>query len=276
MTSKVRSFVIGYTLLFSLGIFAIKSEAQTLAFDVVSIRLVGNAYVPVAPNQLGVGLASKPCELRGEHYTCQLQLFDLIGEAFQLADVQLRGPKWLTDQFFSVNAVPPAGTTPETARVMLQQALIERFGLKYHREKLPTKVFALVVLPSGSHLEPAGDVTEQKPLQVNTPVGTISSSVSYVPGHFFASGINMDQFATTLYNHAVGIDRPVVNLTNLKGEFKIDLKWGQDDSPESRMTGRDPGFLRVVESQLGLRLEKKTIDLDCLLIDSINKLPTPN
>ena len=66
-------------------------------------------------------------------------------------------------------------------------------------------------------------------------------------------------------------DRPIVDMTDLKGVYDFKLQWTPDD-PES---GPDRGILGAL-SQLGLHLDSRKMPAQILVIDHVNRKPTPN
>jgi uncharacterized protein (TIGR03435 family) len=100
-------------------------------------------------------------------------------------------------------------------------------------------------------------------------------------------------------------DRPVIDLTELKGIYEIDLSWTPDDN--ERLGGRlpmgmapppggpppsagpppaggppegasDPGLTlaQALETNYGLKLEAKRNPADILVVDRAEKVPTEN
>jgi uncharacterized protein (TIGR03435 family) len=78
--------------------------------------------------------------------------------------------------------------------------------------------------------------------------------------------------------------RIVVDLTNLKGNFDIDLTWTPDQMlagpppPGVQLPPIDPNgpsIFTAVQEQLGLKLESQTGPVDVLVIDHVEQ-PTPD
>ena len=69
----------------------------------------------------------------------------------------------------------------------------------------------------------------------------------------------------------VFVDLPVVDETGLGGSFEWRLSWGAKDS-EGRTITTIPDAL---DQQLGLKLERRTVQREVLVIDSV-EMPTPN
>jgi len=87
-------------------------------------------------------------------------------------------------------------------------------------------------------------------------------------GQFTAVSITIADLAASLANM---LDRPVVNLTEIPGDFAIDLRW-TPDAPGAV----DTELMRTVERQLGLKLDARKLPFEILRIDHIEKVPTGN
>jgi uncharacterized protein (TIGR03435 family) len=72
-------------------------------------------------------------------------------------------------------------------------------------------------------------------------------------------------------------DHPVIDETGLKGRYRLDMNWTPDfrELPDGRGR-RDRGMLDVLESQLGLKLERRSMPMDFLVINHIENMPSPN
>ena len=67
-------------------------------------------------------------------------------------------------------------------------------------------------------------------------------------------------------------ERPVVDATGLKGKYDIKLTW----SPGNGDSDNGPTLLSALESQLGLRLERKQAQLEVLVVDHAERFPAEN
>lgn len=70
----------------------------------------------------------------------------------------------------------------------------------------------------------------------------------------------------------LALNQPVVDETGLKGNYDIDLKFAPMNDIESSL----PSIFTAVQEQLGLKLEKQTVQEDVFVIDHIDKVPTEN
>jgi uncharacterized protein (TIGR03435 family) len=104
-------------------------------------------------------------------------------------------------------------------------------------------------------------------------MGTRKASMFSEPGRYYAALTSLDDFAGNLRWRA-GLDRPVVNMTGLTGMYAFDLRWPPS---ETEGTGYvDPAILPAMEKQLGLRVEKRTLPFNVLVIDHVEGTPSAN
>ena len=198
----------------------------------------------------------------------------MIEDAYQIKDIELNAPTWTNDQdhWFAIEGTMPPGTSRETAQLMLRHGLAERFGLHVHWEKLDTPVYVLVPDKNGVKLQPVADPEHPKLKTPPVAGGNVAGmSILLGPGEFFAGAIDMDDFAEQLWALA-GLEKPIVNMTGLTGVYAIDLHWLPPEAP----SGVDPAIISVVEKKLGLRLEKRTLPYNVLVVDHVEKTPTSN
>jgi uncharacterized protein (TIGR03435 family) len=228
----------------------------------------------------------------------------LVRNAFDLRPYQFQGPSGQYDERFNVTAKIPEGTTKEQFRQMQQTLLIERFGLKFHREKKEMPGCELVIAKNGpkfkeSKPEPPKDSADKK--QATTPVPlqltydkygfpVIPPGVSRViiaTGH--ARGqwiwITIEKLTEFLSSQTF---KPVADGTGLKGKYDISMQWAPEliegvvGSPpsvsplpaQSEQSG--PSLIDALQDQLGLKLLPKKVMIEILVVDHIEKTPTEN
>lgn len=245
------------------------AAAPKESFDVLSVKQL----TPTPGSGSTIPIRQLPCQFLEDRVRCRLPLLRLVKEAFQLRDYEVDAPKWMTDQshVFAIEGTMPPGTKEEVARRMLQQGLAERFGLKVHWEKRDTPVYALIPGKHGVKLQPIADPEHLELKPIETPAGTIKSSMLGEPGRYYAAITDLDSFAGNLQVRA-DLDRPVVNMTGLTGMYAFDLRWTPSDPPSYV----DPAILPAMEKQLGLRLEKRTLPINVLVIDHVEAAPSAN
>ncbi|WP_263381125.1 TIGR03435 family protein [Granulicella paludicola] len=256
--------------------FSIQRNAQQVStFDVVSIRPV-NPYrrVTIQGTTAQLPAGRKPCQYLPTRVKCRLPLWGLLREAFGIHEFQLDAPSWSKDDLFDFEATMPEGTSVDDARIMLQEALKERFALQFHFESRPTPVYALVVGPHGTTLQHI-DPEHIQSRKFETPTGAITTNQIVKAGQYFSSGVPLDIFAQVLQSVA-DLDKPVGNETGLEGRYVVDMKWKTNADPDEVIHVLDKGILRATEEQLGLVLTSKVEDLKYFHVDGLSKSPTPN
>jgi uncharacterized protein (TIGR03435 family) len=217
----------------------------------------------------------------------------LIMDAYSAERWQLEGPNWLINDYLpgsprvDLIAKMPGGTTKEEFRLMLQNLLEERFAIALHRARKEMGAYYLKEVKNGSKLalsskraSPEGDATPKKsaaakadPASDGFPV--LPSGVSMVAtgdrNRMRATNESMDAFALKLTKR---MGRPVINATRLQGEYDFDLYWSSADVSVGAEAG--PTLLQALQRQLGLTLEPAKGQVDVLVIDHVEKIPTAN
>ena len=178
-------------------------------------------------------------------------LKDLILNAYGVKDYQISGPDFIENSRFEIVAKLPSGAAKEQAPVMLQQLLAERFRMTLHREEKDMEAYALVLAKGGSKL------------QASQAGGRISMGA----GHVDAQGITAANLANVL---ARIVGRPVSDMTGIVGAVQFKLDW----EPESE--AQAPSIFTAVQEQLGLKLEAQRQQVEVLVIDHVEKVPTEN
>jgi uncharacterized protein (TIGR03435 family) len=189
---------------------------------------------------------------------------------------------------------------------MLQALLADRFQLKFHREKRDLPVYALVLGKTPLKLKevpPSPDDVDDNShgLATNVAASGGAAGVSVDLGHgtsynfannkFEAKKFSMDTLASMLERY---MDRPIVNLTELKGKYDVTLDVTQEDyqamlihaaigaglvlPPQvlQLIEGNTPTSLMDSLQQTGLKLDARKSPLDFLVVDQARKTPTDN
>jgi uncharacterized protein (TIGR03435 family) len=138
-------------------------------------------------------------------------------------------------------------------------------------------VYALVPGKQGVKLQPADSDDPEHPKRetIDTPKGPVMASSFFGGGRFFAVAMSLDMFMRNFSNW-VDLGLPLVNMTGLTGEYKFDMRWAPTEDQNSRMRGKDPELVGAVEQQLGLRLEKRKVLYDVMVVDHCERLPSEN
>ena len=271
------------------------------SFEVASIK-------PGTP-----GLRESPVNQPGRFAANNVSLRMMIGFAYSLRDFQIAGgPSWVTSDRWSIEAKaeegskfsttgPPEPGKTSSVGLALQSLLEDRFALTSHRETRDVPVYALVIDKDGSKLKgvdpPSLPTPGQTPAQPPRPGpgGALPANftpqpgaVMVGPGLILASAVTMAQMVSVLNR---GIDRPIVDRTDLKGFFNVRLQFAAENAP-GVATGvaptdgppgiplpatepQGPSIFTALQEQLGLKLESTKAPVEVMVIDSVRK-PTEN
>jgi uncharacterized protein (TIGR03435 family) len=175
------------------------------------------------------------------------------------------GPEWMDSQKFNIEAVTPGDVSPTQLEQMrmLRELLVERFGLKFHRQNKEMPIYALSVAKSGPKLKPAAQPDDPPKI-----IGVVYPDRIEVP----ARSVTMDDFVAMLQRAT--LDKPTVNRTGLTEKYDFDLKFAQDQSQYGGQVGaapddtQSPPLFTAVQEQLGLRLEATRGTVSTMVVDA--------
>jgi uncharacterized protein (TIGR03435 family) len=315
---------------------AIAAFAQTpppppLAFEVASIKPAG-ALDPMAIAQGKVSVGMKV-----DGAICNIGSFslrDLVRTAYEVKDYQISGLDSLgaamSAQRFNIQATLPESATEKQVPQMLQALLAERFKLVIHRETRDQPVYALIVAKGGPKLKDAepdppapadaapaapdapkkgeavfgqganqvrisGNPTDGKGMVVKGgPMGQMHMTMADGKLHLEASKMTMASLADVATNF---VGKPVVDMTELKGNYQVALDLSMDDiknvaraaglnmpgtpagnAANAPVDASDPSGSSIFASvqQLGLKLDARKAPLPYIVVDHFEKMPTEN
>ena len=232
-------------------------------FDVVTVK-------PSDPNTPG-----KLFTIRGRHVmTINTTVSDLITFAYSIQTKQLvNGPAWL-DEKYDIDGVPDVEGRPniQQMRLLIRDAMVQRFGLEFHTEQRELAVYALMVAKAG-------------------PKMTVTTDAPSAPGNFLFGKLGQLHVTnSTMKDFCRGMqeavmDKPVVDQTGLTDRYDFNLNWTPDQSQFAAMGARvpppsddpnaPPSLYTALQEQLGLKLETTKAMVDTFVIDQIEK-PSPN
>lgn len=229
-------------------------------FDVASIK----------PNRTGSGstnMRTSHGRLTASNVTVRM----LIRSAFHVKDSQISGgPGWLdTERYDIVARTERAEISDDNLWFSLQPLLAERFGLQYHREIKQLPVYLLVIGKGGPGLRNhSGD--DQPTMRFTAGSGKAKLE---------ATKTSMRRFADSLGGY---IDRPVLDNTQLRGDYDFKLEWAQDHPGENSPSMLDslreevgltgPSVFMAVQEQLGLKLQPTKGPVEILVVDGAEKV----
>jgi uncharacterized protein (TIGR03435 family) len=241
----------------------------------------------------------------------------LLARAYGLKDYQITGPDWLDAEGYNVQAKVPAGVPPDQIPAMMQTLLADRFQIKSHKETKILPVYALTVAKGGPKLKETdpdtaaaiqammaaagrGEATPPPPPAPGKgpPPGAIIVQVTQ-NGMTLKGAMDMTRLVMALSN---SVDRPVIDSTDLKGIYDIELTFMPDESSNFNRGGirsmpsggggppggagdarigpppiNEPvGNIFQALQSLGLKLESRKDRIETLVIEHANKAPTEN
>ena len=246
----------------SSGLFG--QSAAAPSFEVVSVK----PAPPPTGNNLRVTMGGDAGRVNFSNVT----LKSVMTRAYGVKPHQISGPAWLDSERYDIVATIPAGAPREQIPTMLQTLLADRFKLAVHREQKVMPVYALVVGKNGPKLH-AADAEARLGISMGPTGRQLNGKVS------------LSRLADALSNW---MDRPVLDMTEIKGIYDIDLEWTPDEGqsaprlapageagrPEAR--GDSPSIFTAVQEKLGLKLEGRKSPAEIIVVDHAEKAPTEN
>jgi bla regulator protein BlaR1 len=260
--------------------------AEPIQFEVTSVK-------PLDP---GAACCSPP-QIDPVRFVYKTTLDNLIGQAYRAyfpcpTTIDDSGhcafpgaPAWIFKDHFLVEATLPkglpaysrnefmGGRAPQLNQ-MLRVLLEDRFKLKVHWESRTMPVYALTVTKKGPKLTPSAGPAE-RPMSLTTRKsnGNFHSTFKYVD-------TSMQDFAAEWGDF---LDHPVIDRTDLKGNFDFTLEWeSEPDEPSNNGTGMiasrlhlGPSMFTALEENLGLKLEATKAPVEVLVIDHVEQ-PSSN
>ncbi|HVW10279.1 MAG TPA: TIGR03435 family protein [Bryobacteraceae bacterium] len=169
-------------------------------------------------------------------------------------EYELSGPGWLDSDMFDIAATFRPGTARSVILTMTQRMLADRFGLRVHYETKELQAYALTVMKDGPKLKPHTSAEE---------------GYFYSEDHVTFRAVDMAGLSSRLSGAFFHLDRPVVDHTELKGAYDFTLNWSAKDP-----TGAS--LFTAIQEQLGLRLAIERLPFRILIVDNVNREPTPN
>jgi uncharacterized protein (TIGR03435 family) len=268
-------------------------------FEVASIK------PSAAGPAVGTGHVHVGVQIDGAQVHCTyLSVRDYLRIAYQVREYQISGPEWLASDRFDIHAKLPEGGRGQF-REMLQSLLADRFQIKMHRDSKEFSVYGVVLGKGGLKMKesPLDPETEgeggKNAVNVTAEGGARGTTIRFGRGAYFtladnkfeARKLTMAQLADSLGRF---IERPVVDMTELKGTYDLTLEFTPEEyrtllirTALSAGVNLPPEALRLLEGAsdeslfkglqaLGLKLESRKAPLEVLVIDSASKTPIAN
>jgi uncharacterized protein (TIGR03435 family) len=234
------------------GLTAAGVHAQTPQFEVATVK----ASVPVP---LGTSININLGTFRNGTLTMtNVTLSECIQFAYSLlSQDQVAGPDWIKSREtrFDIVAKASPDTDADVARRMLRSLLAERLKLAIRTEQRPFSFVAIVPAKSGTKLTPA---KEGEPRPGSGAPGRIAGQ--QMPVSVLVSLLS--RFENQLF----------VDKTGLAGRYQIKLEW----VPDNDATRSGASLAEALETQLGLRMERRREPLDVVAVERAERVPSDN
>lgn len=237
-------------------ILAGMAMGQTPAFEVASVK-------PSPPMVFGPGRSNfiggpRTDAGRATWTNVPLRFYTMQAYGLTIAWRIEGGPAWFASDNFDVTGTFPPGTSKEQIPLMLKTLLADRFKLATHSEMREHSIYALTVGKAGVKIRESADDDSSMTNRMGT-------------GHMDLHKVTMQRLADLLSGTTLKMDeRPVVDMTGLKGVYDVTLDWAAD----ARQTEK-PSLFTAVAEQLGLKLEARKAPVEILVIDRAEK-PSEN
>jgi uncharacterized protein (TIGR03435 family) len=285
MLTRLLCAFLAACLLSSFPIWAQESTQETQdrpAFEVASVKRSPPVEDGTLPTP-GTAQAS------GRWFARKVPLRLLLQSVHGLRRGQVvGGPSWVDSELFDIEARAPAGTPAKQLRLMVEALLTNRFRLRTRTDEQQTSTYALVLARPdgrlGAGLRPTAADCSAGRLQ---PGGAKSAdglflcggvSVRIVDGvrQVRLRGYSLPEFLRMALADPI-LGRTTVDRTGLAGYFDIDIDYvmppplgAADPRPVD-----GPPLVEAVETQLGLKFERRDERVQVLVIDHA-ELPDPD
>jgi len=267
-------------------------------FEVASIQ----PSPPDEFNRVGAGLHLDGSQVSFKFFS----LDEYIMAAYRVKRYQISSPDWMASARFDITAKLPAGGSAKDVAVMLQALLEDRFQIKMHHESKEFPVYGLVVAKGGLKMQESPTDSPAAP-QNNGRQGLNSAAVprpggvavDYGNGAYYTFADNKLEGRKMKASSIVNVlsafmDRPVVDMTNLKRNYDFVLELSPEDFRAMSIRAAiaagfalPPQAIQMAEAasgdslsnaldKLGLKLESRKAPLEVLVIDHAEKTPSDN
>jgi uncharacterized protein (TIGR03435 family) len=232
--------------------FTCMAQTAAPAFEVASVRLSeGGGF--------GNPVRTSPDSLTIHGFSLQ----NCIQMAYQLPQARVIGPLWMNDVRLDIVAKAAGPVDEQQLFLMLRKLLADRMGVKARLENQQTPVYALTLAKDGPKFSES--TTTGPPVIGKDKSGPNMQRVS------------MSEFAIAL---SQGFGRPFVDSTGLKGRYDIRVNM-TPYLAEMTADGATPldsiGIvMTVLQKELGLKVESRKDNMEMLIVEHAEKIPTEN
>jgi len=249
------------------------------------------ADVQVSPKMPGMQFGRMQRQGNGRYEVHGTTIVDLIRIGYGIdPDRIIGGPPWVEMERFDVVAKMPEHADPAAIAEMVKTLLADRFKLVAREEKQPLPGYALTVgkkplMKPGDDSGDTGCRIQQNdapapqggPMLMTMTDGKATRVALGAGGviDYTCRNMTMDSFVQFrgLIGTGVG-NKTVLNQTDLPGKWDFNLRYSIN-----MLGGNIPdriAFNDAVEKQLGLKLSEISVPTQVVVIESVERKPTPN
>jgi len=253
-------------------LYSAQGPARRASFEAVEVEPVSAFQRKVASQVIN----GNRYEYRGGNFV------DFVDTAYSIAPEKvLEGPMWVEYDRYDIIARIPPDTSLAKVREMLQTVLATRFGLVTRSETRQLPAVALVAgkklqlkptsgSPAGCRMSVTGAPPEDPQFHAdchNMTMAAFADQVRGFPGGRLLSNVAVEENAAGVRHMS---QEPIHDKTDLKGawDFTLTIPMAASSSP---------GVLAAaIEDQLGLKFENTQVPFPVVVIEKVNRVPTPN
>jgi len=244
------------------------------AFEVASVKLVPGSDLPV-------GFSMTP-RRSGGRISWVTNPALLLRYAFGLPDWRIvrtdTRDKNSGEPFYAIEATMDASASEDQVRTMLRNLLVDRFGLRSHRETNTVQGYALVVAKAGPKIKAAlpGEIPPMPAyLAGKSPEAfdgrIMTSKEGKSTSALMGRGVSIAQLADEL---SANLNTLVLDQTGMTGRYYFGFKFlTVRDVPAADVEGST--IFDALQNELGLRLEKQKGPVEVLVVDHFER-PSEN
>jgi len=226
-------------------------------------------------------------------------LLTLLLNAYGKRPWELIAPDWLSQSRFDVSAKIPPEATKAQVNEMLQNLLVERFGLVVHKETRPLASYELTVGSGGPRIHSVAVATDADQFNGAAIPGVrtlpkdaegwpvLPADAKGIAASESPAGIRYAFRAQPISQLVSLAERvlaaPVIDATALGGRYDFDVTMNiaaeRAAAAEAGVgaSARDPALIIVnAVSALGFKLHPVKAPREVIVVDRINRTPTEN
>lgn len=202
----------------------------------------------------------------GQLWLRSLSLKQLIAGAWHVKEYAVvGGPAWIDSDRFDVIAKAPPNAAGAEIQGMLRSLLQERLKLVVRSSETDVQVYALIGGKRGAKIQ----ATTASDSEGSGCTGQREGGQA----HRTCRNMSMGMLAGTLPSISPHyVDLPVVDLTGLKGRYDFTLSWLPQQLRGDSLAG-GPTIFEALDTQLGLKLERRKLAVPTVVIDSVERTP---